>query len=575
MDSGEKKSKKAEDWKNDFPRGYLVKLSPKIIYSFYFLILLLITNLNAIIDSILHPEIPYFDEEHLIVGGITGFACLVLFIFISYYSHTVRQYARKESRLRKRFEYLTLYANDIILLTNETGEIIEANNQACLTYGYSTAELENMNIGDLYPIEKKSDLFRLLKKIEENDGLVFKDEHLHKNGSLLQVEISSKALLIDNERYFQSIIRDITDRKLTEDSLNEIREIFNHFLENSPIYVFFKDENIRSMYLSNNYEQMLGKPLNELLGKSMDELFPSDLSTSMVADDLRILQKGEKIEVEEEFNGHYYFTIKFPINIEGKPKYLAGFTIDITERKMSDQALKESESRLLELNATKDKFFSIIAHDLKNPFNSILGFSNLLADQIHELNNDQIEEFVRYIQKSSQIAFDLLGNLLEWTRSQTGRMVFNPEFVEMVSLIREVTGIMEASAQQKNIAIVFELPKNAPVIADKDMISTVLRNLISNAVKFTYSNGEIVIAAKQLSDELVVSVSDNGLGIRKESLDKLFRIEESYTTPGTNNELGTGLGLILCQEFINQHGGKIWAESEFGKGSTFSFTIPK
>lgn len=698
MESTEQKTRKKEGKRKALPMPFPARISPKVLIAVYSVITLLIINSGAIVDSILHPEIPYFDEEHLIVGGITGLTCLVLLSLIVVSSHKIQQYAGNEFKLRKRLENITRYANDIILLTNNTGRIIEANNQAIVTYGYSADQLTGMTIGELYSSNKRNTMADQLNKIEENDGLVYEDEHLHKNGSVIKVEISSKALNVEDEKYYQFIIRDITQRKLTEDSLKESRQIFNCFLENSPIYVFFKDENIRSLHLSKNYEQLLGRPLKELLGKSMDELFPSELAKSMVADDLRILEKGEKIEIEEEFNGHIYSTIKFPIKIEGKPKYLAGFTIDITDRKKTEDLirinqerlkraelvsrmgnwelhlatktiigsegaaivyglrheefdyttikqvplpeyrllldgalknlienniqynvefrirtantgelkdihsvaefdrekgivfgvihditqqkqnelfLRESEKRLQELNATKDKFFSIIAHDLKNPFNSILGFSNLLAEQIYDKDFSQIDEFVGYIQSSSQLAMDLLGNLLEWTRSQTGRMVYNPEFVEMVSLIKEVASIMEASARQKKISIVYQLPRNAPVNADKAMISTILRNLISNAVKFTQADGEIVISAGQLDNELLVSVSDNGVGIRKESLNKLFRIEESFTTSGTNNELGTGLGLILCKEFVDKHGGKIWVESKIGKGSKFSFTIPK
>lgn len=698
MKTADQNSRMKAGRKENVHTQFQPRISPKVLIAVYLSFTLLIINFGAIVDSILHPEIPYFDKEHLIVGGITGLTCLVLLSLIVLYSHKIHQYAGNEFKLRKRLESITRYANDIVLLTKNTGRIIEANNQAILTYGYSADQLTGMTIDELYPPDKRTTITDQLKRIEENDGLVYEDEHLHKNGSVIKVEISSKALTDEDEKYYQFIIRDVTQRKLTEESLNESRQIFNHFLENSPIYVFFKDENIRSLHLSRNYEQLLGRPLNELLGKSMDELFPSELAKSMVADDLRILEKGEKIEIEEELNGHIYTTIKFPIKIEGKLKYLAGFTIDITDRKKTEDAirlnqerlkraelvsklgnwelhltsstiicsdgaakvygllheefdyatikniplpeyrqllddaminliennvpynvefriktadngelkdihseaefdrekgiifgvikditqhkqnellLKESEKRLQEINATKDKFFSIIAHDLKNPFNSILGFSDLLAEQIHDKDFSQVDEFIGYIQGSSKLAMDLLGNLLDWTRSQTGRMVYNPEFVEMVSLIKEVASIMEASAHQKKISIRFQLPRNAPVNADRAMISTILRNLISNAVKFTPADGEIVISAGQLDNDLVVSVTDTGIGIRKESLGKLFRIEESYTTAGTNNELGTGLGLILCKEFVDKHGGKIWVESEVGKGSKFSFSIPK
>jgi signal transduction histidine kinase len=251
------------------------------------------------------------------------------------------------------------------------------------------------------------------------------------------------------------------------------------------------------------------------------------------------------------------------------------FLRDITERKRAEEILIESEIRLRELNATKDKFFSIIAHDLKSPFNSIIGFSNLLIEQIQEKDYDGIAEYATIIRNSSQGAMDLLQNLLEWSRSQTGRMEFNPEYVEIVSMIDETIHILVDAAKQKSIILSRELPRKAIAFADKDMISTVLRNLISNAIKFTNPGGAIIISAEQKQNELIIGVTDNGVGIKKDVLDKLFRVEESFSTIGTKNEKGTGLGLILCKEFITKHGGEIWVESKVGKGSMFCFTIPK
>ncbi len=249
--------------------------------------------------------------------------------------------------------------------------------------------------------------------------------------------------------------------------------------------------------------------------------------------------------------------------------------IDITGRKQAEVALKENELRLQELNATKDKFLSIIAHDLKSPFNSIIGFSNLLVDKIRNKNTDGIEEYAVIIQNSSQRAMDLLANLLEWARSQTGRIEFLPEYVDTVALINQVTNLLHDSAQAKSITITSELPGHLIAFADQSMISTVLRNLISNAIKFTHPGGKIIISAIQKPGEIILSVADDGVGIKKDSLRKLFRIENHCSTSGTQKEKGTGLGLILCNEFVEKHGGKIWVESEPDKGSTFYFSIPK
>jgi len=240
-----------------------------------------------------------------------------------------------------------------------------------------------------------------------------------------------------------------------------------------------------------------------------------------------------------------------------------------------EQQLEQKNEQLEKALIVKDKFFSIIAHDLKSPFNTILGFSDVLVDQVKEKDFEGIDKYAAIIQQSSKRAFDLLMNLLEWSRAQTGKMDYNPEYFEMVSLIEDTCSLLDDNALQKSIAIQKQLPHNLPVFADLYMISAVLRNLISNAIKFTRSGGEIIVSAAETATEIVVSVKDNGVGISKERIEKIFSIGESESTPGTAKEKGTGLGLILCKEFVEKHGGRIWVESAEGKGSTFSFSIPK
>jgi signal transduction histidine kinase len=248
---------------------------------------------------------------------------------------------------------------------------------------------------------------------------------------------------------------------------------------------------------------------------------------------------------------------------------------ELKEKRAADLVITNNElQQLLQLNADKNKFFSIITHDLKSPFNSIVGFSNLLIENVKEKDYEKIGKFANIIQQSSNRAMDLLMNLMEWAKSQSGRLDFNPEYFDMVTLINENTLLLNSIAEQKSIIIVSNLPPNIQVNADKSMISTVLRNLISNAIKFTQSKGKITLSVLDKQDELTVSVSDNGVGISKERIDNLFNINENYSTPGTKKEIGTGLGLILCKEFINKNNGKIWVESKEGIGTTIYFSLP-
>jgi signal transduction histidine kinase len=264
---------------------------------------------------------------------------------------------------------------------------------------------------------------------------------------------------------------------------------------------------------------------------------------------------------------------------------LALLFIQIADR---SNLLRYQNIELKELDAEKDKFFTIIAHDLRNPLISIVGFCDVLVEQIKGKDYHSGEKSAKMILQSSHRAIDLLMNLMEWALSQTGRVKFNPENFDMVYLINEVELLFTDSSMQKGINIYKSLPLSIPVYADYAMISTILRNLISNAIKFSNPGGTITISAKRSSAEFTISVNDSGVGIPKDTIGKLFRIDENCSTYGTQHESGTGLGLILCKDFVEKHGGKIWVESQVANkqilnnqddnrnavGSTFYFTIP-
>jgi len=255
--------------------------------------------------------------------------------------------------------------------------------------------------------------------------------------------------------------------------------------------------------------------------------------------------------------------------------------LESSRRSRVEQQIRDSEVKLRELNSNKNTFFSIIAHDLKSPFNSILGFSRLLQDEFHAYTPEEQYRFIRRINEGLNNVYKLLENLLEWSRLQLGRSEFNPEEMDIGLLIFEMVHAQKLSFEKKAQTVKIEIPDNTLVHADKNMIQTTLRNLISNAVKFSGENKTIRISAvSPASSDRVprgftgIAVSDEGVGINKENLELLFRIDSGFHRQGTARETGTGLGLILCKEFVEKHGGKIWAESEEGKGSTFTFTVP-
>ena len=254
-------------------------------------------------------------------------------------------------------------------------------------------------------------------------------------------------------------------------------------------------------------------------------------------------------------------------------EYLSKMSHAIREEK---QELEEKKTWLEKMNATKDQFFSIIAHDLKNPFNAIIGLSELLVHRYHKYSHEKIKEFIHQIYKNSTSAYNLLDNLLQWARSQTGRLEVSPRKLDMVKMIEENVSLMQNKANQKEIEI-DAIAEGVPhAYGDNNMINTVLRNLLSNAVKFTPRNGNIKVVAEEYDkDHIKISVVDNGIGIDKGDIDKIFDLTSHFTTNGTDSEEGTGLGMVLCKDFVEKNKGIIWVESEKGKGSAFHFTLPK
>lgn len=240
----------------------------------------------------------------------------------------------------------------------------------------------------------------------------------------------------------------------------------------------------------------------------------------------------------------------------------------------SNLLLEERRHHIEELNASKDKFFSIIAHDLKNPFQTIIGFSEMQKEEIKTGNHRAIEESAGLINTSAIQTYRLLENLLEWANSQRGNILFNPVPINLMETLHEEFSVLNDIAKGKNIELKSFFPHDLTIKADKDMIKTILRNLISNAIKFTHKNGMVEVRAIIEDENMEISVSDSGIGMTDETMAKLFRIDANLSTRGTENEKGTGLGLFLCKEFVEKHGGNIWVESKSGKGSTFKFFIP-
>ena len=430
------------------------------------------------------------------------------------------------------------------------------------------AERDNINV-----INQKLDISTEVYRLKTKDGRV--------------IWVEDKARYVKDENnniiFYEGFCNEITERKLAEQHLEQEQFLMDMLMENLPQSIYFKDRESRFLKISKAHANMfkLNDP-KEAIGKTDFDFFTAEHAKPAFDDEQRIIKTGlpmlniEERETWADRRVSWVSTTKFPMydkkrNIVGT----MGISHDITERKSAEEQLKQRAKELNELNATKDKFFSIIAHDLRSPFNSILGFSDLLVERIRKKNYSGIHKYAEIIQMSSNRAMELLMNLMEWAQSQTGRMEYQPEHFDLTELIDGTELLLSGALEEKSINLIKNVPSNVPVYADKKMINTVIRNLISNAIKFTHTGGDIKISVEKKEDETVVSVSDTGVGISKANCEKLFKIDQTYSTTGTKMERGTGLGLILCKEFVEKQGGKILVESKEGEGSDFKFTIPR
>ena len=253
---------------------------------------------------------------------------------------------------------------------------------------------------------------------------------------------------------------------------------------------------------------------------------------------------------------------------------MVGAVQDITERKKAEEEIKQINQQLERANAEKDKLFSIIAHDLKSPMAGIFGTSEILVQESESLSRDDIRFISAEMNKSTENALALLDDLMQWARMSQGGMDFSPEECCLYELARSSLHTAQNMAEKKDITIKCDIPQGLNVLADQPMIHTVIRNLIFNAVKFTHKDGNISLTAREAESEVEICVQDDGIGMDEAIMSKIFSVDKSKRQYGTDGERGTGLGLIICKEFVEKHGGKIWVESEPGKGTKVCFTLP-
>lgn len=494
----------------------------------------------------------------------------------------------------------------IVAITNLAGTILYVNNRFCEISQYSYNELVGNNHrlinSGFHPKEFWTQMYGTLKQ-----GNVWHGEirNRAKDGSIYWVATTIAPLENADGKIaeYLALRTVITERKLAEENLRLHQiELENQKAELERAYSKLELTQVRYFdlydfapvgYLTVNEEgEILEANLTfaAMLGYNRESLIEKQFSQFTIAGDRDIchyhrqqmFQTGnaQSFEIRIQRIDGTIFWAKLDTNLrkdeKGTPNCRIAVT-DFSKRKELEMKLQEYMKVLENVNRTKDKFFNIIAHDLRNPFSGIIGIADLLEVKLREDKSNLPHEYIQYtrmIQTASRSAFTLLENLLLWARSQTGDISFRPRQITINHLISVTIPLVVGNAFKKSITIETILSEEISVFGDEFFVSTIIRNLLTNAIKFTSHGGQVIVSAVSNNDFAEISVTDTGIGITPEHLEAIFRIDSKISKVGTDKEKGSGLGLILCKDFVEKHGGTIWVTSQLGVGSRFTFTVP-
>ena len=452
-------------------------------------------------------------------------------------------------------------------------------------FNVDTVNGENLHLNSFFVEHDYKRFSRTLRSLSTSRNVVrFFQKQTLKHTKFIRVQWTLRGFFDLDEEItgYQFVGRDISEIEINRDALKKSEKMFRLIAENSKDVISINSKDGKLEYVSPSIQGILGYSSADLIGMETSRLiFPEDQQLiANTARKLKWLNRPQLIEFRLKNADGRKIWFESMIQLEYDKKGITtGRTIAVTRniqlRKELEQEQKRVEAELIETNHTKDKFFTIIAHDLRSPFTSILGFSRLLNDEYDDFDDEDRKMMIQQILCSTESTYQLLDNLLAWARTQLGRTSFNPEKFYIESLIEDTILQTNAQSLSKEISLSFNKDESNVVFADINMTKVVLRNLISNAIKYSNKGSDIKIETRKENEFIAVGVKDEGVGMDSPTCESLFSIDnKAISTKGTANEKGTGLGLILAKEYVERNGGKISAQSEEGKGSFFEFTIP-
>jgi PAS domain S-box-containing protein len=502
-------------------------------------------------------------------------------LFTAWRDITKRKLAEEALRESEdRYRQLVEMSPDAIAI-HQQGKIVYINTAGAIHIGAQTPqEMIGKSILNLVHPDYRAAVIQRVEKTVSGESAPYTVEKFIKlDGTIFDVEVAAIPSVYQGKPATQVIIRDITKRKQAEEALRNSEQRYRLLIETAS-------EGI--VVAQNGFIKFVNPMMQVITDFTQEELLTLPFIDYVYPDDREIVINNHLKRLKgEPFLPRYQFRIVkkdgsarsiemngIVIEWEGQPATLNLLT-DITERIQAEEEIRLKSEQLIKLNAEKDKFFSIIAHDLRSPFNGFLGLTEIMVKELNSLTMNEIKVISVSMRNSAIGLFRLLEDLLQWSRMQQGSIPFNPELLQLLQVVEECITMTIEQAKHKRIDINYYISDDLKIFADSNMLQTIIRNFVSNAVKFTPKGGEIYVSATSTEDSGVeISIKDTGIGMTGEMINNLFRLDAKTNRKGTDGEPSSGLGLLLCKEFVEKHGGRIWVESEVGKGTIFYFILP-
>lgn len=455
-------------------------------------------------------------------------------------------------------------------------ELFDLDHQVGLEY-INSLVLHQIHPEDVESFIRSNEMARIDQLPYVWEGRLLKDDGIR----WIRFDSGPRKLDNGNTRW-TGVAIDITAQKQAEQTLRLSEQKHRQLYESIKDAIAFIDMTGKFVDSNLSYQKMVGYSAEELYEINYRDLTPEKwtcLENGILINQVLKLGYSESYEKEYIRKDGSIFPVEIRVFLlrddHNQPTGIWGIARDITERKQAEAEIKQKNEELQKLNAEKDKFFSIIAHDLRSPFSGFLGLTEIMAESLPRMTLAEIQKIAHLMKDSAANLNRLLGNLLEWSCMRRGLTSFFPSTCLLMPKISASVMLVLDTARNKEIEIYLDIPTDFEVYADGNMLEGIIRNLLSNAVKFTPKKGHITIAARSLPDKSAeISIKDTGIGMNANILGNLFHFELNMNRKGTEGEYSTGLGLIICRDFIEKHGGRLWVESKENEGSQFYFSLP-